>query len=258
MALVEREDHGRVAVLTLNRPEQRNALSRGLMDALANELGQVAGDERVGAAVLTGAGACFCAGGDLKEGLGASDGFLASHQARGRFAELLSSIRTLQVPVVAAVNGDAMGGGLGLVSACDLVVADEGARLGTPEIKIGLFPHIILAALQRDVPRKHLMEMVLTGRPISAARGERLGLVNQVAAKGNAVAAAMALAAEIAAKSPAIVAMGKAGFHHIADLDFDKALAHMHGQLTLNLLTEDAMVGIQAFLSRSEPAWKGR
>lgn len=256
MSLVRREDEGPVAVLVLDRPDRKNALSAALVDDLLAAL-RGAGEAR--AIVLTGAGTTFCAGGDLADGMGGgAGGFLGGHQGRGRFAELLGLIPRLRPPVVAAVNGDALGGGCGLAAACDLVVADPAARLGTPEIKLGLFPWIILAALQRDVPRKALLELVLTGEKLTAEAAKALGLVNRVSAPGQAVAEAKALAGTIAARSPAVVAMGKAAFHRIADLAYDDALAYMHAQLSLNLLAEDAAEGVAAFLQKREPVWKGR
>jgi enoyl-CoA hydratase len=258
MSLLLREDRDGIAVLTLNRPDRRNALSSALVEALIEGLAAVGADPSVRVAVLTGSGAVFCAGGDLADGMMANDGLLAGHRSRGRFAELLSAIRDNRVPVIAAVNGDALGGGCGLAAACDLVVADAEARLGTPEIKLGLFPWIILAVLQRDVPRKHLLESVLTGEKWTAERARELGLVNRVAPAGEALAAAMELAARIAAASPAVVALGKAAFHRIADQPLDDALAYMHTHLTLNLLTEDAMEGVAAFMARRDPTWKGR
>lgn len=257
MSLVEGEVADGIATVFLNRPERRNALSAGLVEALVGVLDAHDADPGVRVVILTGRGPSFCAGGDLADGMG-GDGFLASHQGRGRFAELMARIPRLRVPVIAAVNGDALGGGCGLASACDLVVADPEARLGTPEIKLGLFPWIILAALQRDVPRKHLLELVLTGEKVDAARARELGLVNRVSAPGQAVEEARALAAVIASRSPAIVGMGKRAFHRISDQSFEDALAFMHGQLSLNLLTEDAMEGVSAFLQRREPTWKGR
>ena len=258
MGLVEREDSGRVAVLFMNRPEARNALSSDLLEALSETFVEVDKDDAIGAMVLTGRGRSFCAGGDLKGGMGMGGGMLASHQARGRFAQLMAQIPSLSKPVVAALNGDALGGGMGLASACDMIVADPNARMGTPEIRVGLFPHVILAVLQRNVPRKLLLEMVLSGSKINAERAAAIGLVNQVSEAGEVVAAATELAGLVAARSPAIVALGKQGFYQIADMSFEHALAYMNSQLTLNLLTEDAMVGIQAFMTRQEPQWKGR
>ncbi len=258
MDRIETEQADGIRVIALNRPERRNALSGALIDALLAALDDADADPEVRCAVLTGRGKAFCAGGDLADGMQSGGGFLDAHRGRGRFAELMARIPALSVPVIAAVNGDALGGGCGLAAACDLVVADPAARLGTPEIRLGLFPWIILAALRRDIPRKHLMELALTGEKLSAERARELGLVNRVSAPGAAVDEARALAGVIASRSPAVVGMGKQAFHRIADMHYDEALAYMHGQLSLNLLTEDAMEGVSAFLQRREPVWKGR
>ena len=258
MSLVLCEQREKVRLLTLNRPERKNALSSALVEALLDELAKASASEETCAVVLTGSGGTFCAGGDLADGMGQGAGLLAGHEGRGRFAELLEAIREHRSPVIAAVQGDALGGGCGLAAACDLVVADAGARLGTPEIKLGLFPWIILAVLQRDVPRKHLLEAVLTGEKWTAERAMALGLVNRVAQPGQALEEALGLAARIASMSPAVVRLGKAAFHRIADQPMSDALAFMHTHLTLNLLTEDAMEGVSAFLQRRDPIWKGR
>ncbi len=258
MGLIEREDENGVAVLFLNRPERRNALSGELIGEIENALNTVERDASVRAVVLSGRGKGFCAGGDLADGMGGSEGFIGSHQQRGRYAGLLARLPKLKQPVIAALNGDALGGGLGLALACDLVVADAEAQLGTPEINVGLFPMIILAALQRHVPRKALMELVLTGAKVSAERAQSLGMVNRVSAPGQALADGKALATEIASKSPVVAALGKAAFYAVEDLDYESALRYLHPQLTLNLMTEDAAEGVSAFLSRRPPVWKGR
>ncbi|HWI62930.1 MAG TPA: enoyl-CoA hydratase/isomerase family protein, partial [Symbiobacteriaceae bacterium] len=163
--LVERRDA--VAVLTLNRPEQRNALSHGLMGELIETLGRLRDDTAVRALVLTAAGEkAFCAGGDLTSLAG--DGAFAGHLARRRYVELLEALAEVGKPVVAAVNGAALGGGFGLALACDLVVAAEGSSFGTPEVKVGLFPMMVSALLVRHVGRKRAMELVLTGQRLSA------------------------------------------------------------------------------------------
>ena len=256
--LVEREDWDGIALIALNRPDRRNALSGALVEALLATLDAVDADPTVRVVVLTGRGKAFCAGGDLADGMMASEGFLASHRSRGRFADLLLRLPKLRVPVIAAVNGDALGGGLGLAVGCDLVVADPGANFGTPEIAVGLFPMIILAVLQRHVGRKALLELVLTGGRVGAEEARRLGLINHVSAPGAVLDEARALAERIAARSPAIAALGKSAFYAASDLDFEAALKYLHTQLTLNLLTEDAAEGVSAFLGRREPQWKGR
>lgn len=257
MSVVLREDRGSIIVITLNRPERRNALSLELVAELSAAFAELDQMPAARVAVLCGAGDVFCAGGDLGD-VGGVDGLLDGHHKRGGFAELLRRIRSARVPVIAAVHGNALGGGCGLAAACDLVVADERARLGLPEIGVGLFPWVVLAVLVRDVPRKVLLEAALTGEPWTAEEARRHGLVNRIAAPGAAVVEALALAERIASRSPAVVALGKAAFHRVSDLPFDEALAFMHTHLTLNLLTEDALEGMAAFLEKRPPVWKGR
>lgn len=256
--VVEVEQRERVRILWMNRPRQRNALSAALVDALAQGITDAEADAGTGAVVLAGRGRAFCAGGDLKGSMGAQGGFVSAHEGRGRYAAFLARMPAASIPILAAVHGDAMGGGLGLAAACDVVVAESHVRLGTPEIKLGLFPWIILAVLQRDVPRKRLTELVYTGGHWDAATAERIGLVNHVVDEGQALEKAVSIASVMASRSPAILKMGKRAFHQIADQPYDDALAFMHGQLSLNLLTEDAMEGIAAFLQKREPEWKGR
>lgn len=259
MDLVERQRDDGVLLLALNRPERRNALSGALVEALRDALAEANRDDEVRAVVITGRGKAFCAGGDLADGMAAaSQGFLANHDARAGFARLLEEIPGCRVPVIAAVTGDALGGGCGLVAACDLAVADPEARLGTPEIKLGLFPWIILAALQRSVPRKALLEMVLTGEKIDARHARSIGLVNRISAPGAALEEAVELARVLAARSPVALQRGKAAFHRVADMSYGDALDYMHSQLSLNLLTEDAMEGVAAFFQKRDPTWKGR
>lgn len=257
MDVLEREDGDGVAVLYLNRPKRRNALSGELTTALLNGLAVVEADPTVRCVVLAGRGKVFCAGGDLAGGL-SGDGFLDGHASRGRYAELLAAMPRMKKPIVCAVHGDALGGGLGLVAAADLAVADPGARLGTPEIQVGLFPMIILAALQRCVPRKALLEMILTGSKMPADEARSLGLINRVSAPGACMEEAMALARSLADRSSAVLGLGKAAFYRVADLPYDDALAYLHTQLSLNLLTEDAMEGVAAFLEKRQPDWRGR
>lgn len=256
LVLVEGPTDG-VVVFTLNRPERRNALSGELVAAWQDALHAAEADPEVRVAVLTGAGKAFCAGGDLTGGMQGAGGVVPAHLERARFGEVLGDMARSRLPIVAAVNGDALGGGLGLAAACDLVVADETARFGTPEIRLGLFPWVILAVLQRNVGRKDLMEMVLTGDKIDAAAARERGLVNRVVDAGTCLAEATALATTIASRAPLSLAMGKAAFHAVADQSFDDALRYLNTQLTLNLMTQDALEGVAAFLQKRDPSWKG-
>jgi len=159
---------------------------------------------------------------------------------------------------VARVNGHALGGGLGLVLACDLAVAVDAAELGTPEIDVGLFPMMVLAWLQRHVGRKRALELLLTGDRLKADEALRWGLLNRVVPRGELDATTRALAARVAGKSRAVLALGKSSFRTAEDLALPQAMEFLAGQLTLNLGTEDAAEGISAFLERRPPLWKDR
>jgi len=255
---LRREEAKGYLVMTLNRPARKNALSGALIEAIGQGLREADADDTIRAVVLTGEGKAFCAGGDLAEGLGGGGGVIGGHSRRAQFGEVLGAFRAVRMPVIAAVNGDALGGGLGLATACDLVIADPAARFGTPEIRLGLFPWVILAVLQRHVPRKRLMEMVLLGEKMPAEKALELGLVNRVSVPGGSLKEAEELACTLAGRAPVSVEMGKAAFYAIENLSFDEALRFLNSQLTLNLLTEDAMEGVAAFLQKRDPEWKGR
>lgn len=256
-ALVLVEQVGHIARLTLNRPTRRNALSPQLIAELEARLGEAQADPAVHAVVLTGAGPVFCAGGDLGAG-GMADGALAQHEERAGFARLLERMVKSPTPLLAAVQGDALGGGFGLVAACHLVVMDERAELCAPELKVGLFPMMIAPVLARCLPHKLLIELILTSRRMGAAEAHRVGFANRVAPAGESLTLCEALAGEIASRSPAVVALGLSAVAAVEDAPIAIALRHLHGQLTLNLQTEDAAEGITAFISRRPPTWRGR
>ena len=264
MAILLVDDRDGVRVLTLNRPERRNALSPELVGALNEALQSADADDCIRCIVLTGAPApdgrpTFCSGGDLQGGMGNADGFSAQHDARGGFAELLLTFRRLGTPTIAAVDGVALGGGFGLVLACDLAVAAGNARLGTPEVKRGLFPMMIAALIDEVLPRKQAMELMLTGGEFDGARALELGVVNRVVgANGSVVDEAVALARTIAAQSPAVLALGKRAVAQQREMPFEQKLLFLRDQLTLNIQLEDAAEGISAFVQKRAPVWKGR
>lgn len=246
-----------VAMLTINRAEQRNSLSAGVMDGLIDALGRLRDDASVRAVVLTGAGEkAFCAGGDLTSMAG--DGPYAGHLARRRYVELLEVMVDVGKPTVAAVNGAALGGGFGLVLACDLAVAAETATFGTPEVKVGLFPMMVAALLVRHVGRKRAMELALTGERISASRALELGLVNRVVPGGAVVEAAVGFAAAVGALSPAVLRLGREAVYTAADMEYRQSLRYLHAMLTVNCSLEDAVEGVAAFVGKRAPVWKGR
>ncbi len=250
-----------VRVLTLNRPERKNALSPELVDALRAALADADKDDDVRALVLTGAGegerAAFCAGGDLGGGM-QGEGFFEQHKRRGLFAELLLQFRRMSKPVVGAVNGMALGGGFGLVLACDLAVAADDADLGTPEVKRGLFPMMIAALIYEQLPAKAANELVLLGGKVRGQRAVDVGVVNRVVPRGDVLREGVAYAAQLASLSPSVLQLGKRAIANQRDMPFEQKLGFLRDQLTLNIQLEDAAEGISAFFEKREPKWSGR
>lgn len=244
----------RAAWITINRAERRNALSGPLCVALREALERAGGDREVLAVVLTGAGdQAFCAGADLM----AAGGESPAHFAR-LYEDLLRTFPRVGKPVVARVNGHALGGGLGLVLACDMAVAAETATLGTPEVRVGLFPMMVMSLLFRHVGRKRGLELIFTGERVPAAEARTMGILNHVVAPAELDAATATLLGRITEMSPSAIRLGRAAFYHVQDLPFGEALTHLRGQFEVNLTTEDAAEGITAFLQKRPPKWTGR
>jgi enoyl-CoA hydratase/carnithine racemase len=255
-----RETIGSVAVLTLNRPAARNSLSETMIAALHAALNEIGENKSIRALVIAANGPAFCAGHDLKE--------LTAHRTgpdRGRayFAGIMNAcsammqaIVHLPKPVVAAVQGVATAAGCQLVASCDLAVASEAAGFATPGVDIGLFCSTPMVALSRNVPRKHAMEMLLTGEPISAATAQRIGLLNRVVAAGTERNAAIALAEKVALKSAYTVKLGKTAFYRQAEMSLADAYRYAAEVMTENMMAHDAEEGIGAFVEKREPKWR--
>ena len=242
--------------LTLNRPAARNALSEGLMAALDRALAAAGEDGSVRVVVLAGAGPAFCAGHDLREIMGdRSEGRMAALFAQ--CSALMTRIVRLPKPVIAQVHGVATAAGCQLVASCDLAVAAETARFATPGVNIGLFCSTPMVALSRAVGRKAAMEMLLTGEMVDAGRAREIGLVNRVVPEAALDAAVLALAGQIAAKSPLTLAIGKEAFYRQAEMGLDDAYAYAAAVMTRNMMAADACEGIDAFLARRAPRWTG-
>ncbi|HEX9644128.1 MAG TPA: enoyl-CoA hydratase-related protein [Acidimicrobiia bacterium] len=244
------------ATLTIDDPQRRNPLTTETMAALAAAVRRAADDENARVIVITGAGPAFSAGGDLAGGFIESP--LASHGARGALADLFRSLRRCAKPTIARVNGPALGGGFGLAAACDMVIAAEDAIMGTPEIRVGLWPMIITAVLRPVVPQKALFEMMATGRRFPAAEGVGLGIVTRAVPAGELDGALDEVVAALLAHSPATLAIGKAAFYATEDMDLDTALDHLQAGLTAVGATEDAAEGVAAFVEKRDPEWRGR
>jgi enoyl-CoA hydratase/carnithine racemase len=206
--------------------------------------------------VVTGAGKAFSAGGDLGRMAGGAGG--GSTIPPASLVDLFTTMHALGKPIVAMVNGPALAGGVGLMVACDLVIAADDVEIGLPEINLGLWPMMITAEIVRSIGRKKALELMLGGHKITAAEAERIGLLNRVVPAARLEEETLALAHALAKQSPAAVRLGLRAFYDTQDLPFGPALEHLQGQLGAVLSTEDAAEGIQAFFAKRAPVWKGR
>ncbi|MGI4954333.1 MAG: enoyl-CoA hydratase [Janthinobacterium lividum] len=248
-----RHDQDGIARLTLNRPGARNALSVPLMTALEAALAAIQADDAVRVVVLAGAGPAFCAGHDLKEVRGAGPAAVAALFTQ--CSRLMQAITALRVPVIAQVHGVATAAGCQLVATCDLAIAADTARFATPGVNIGLFCSTPMVALSRAVGRKAAMEMLLLGEMIDAATAARTGLINRAVPEAALDAAVQAMAATIAGKSRAVLAIGKPAFYAQAELPLAEAYDLASAVMARNMAEPDAAEGIDAFLQKRHPVW---
>lgn len=252
-----REDRGGIATLTLNRPAQYNALSEALLAALQQALDAVAADPDVRVVVIAARGRAFCAGHDLREMRAQPD--KGSQRALfARCSRVMQTLRALPQPVVARVHGVATAAGCQLVATCDLAVAAEGARFATSGINLGLFCSTPAVAVTRNLPRKAAFELLFTGRFVDADQARELGLVNRVVPESELDAAVDALATTIASRSPVAVRLGKEMFYRQLALPLSEAYTYAGEVMAENMTAEDAREGIDAFLEKRDPVWRGR
>ena len=249
------ENRGPVAHWALNRPDKRNALSRQLLEELEQEIARTAADAALRVVVLAAKGTVFCAGHDLGEMTGCSEEDY--HDLFALCSRVMLGLRRLPQPVIARVQGTATAAGCQLVAACDLAVAAEGATFATPGVKIGLFCTTPMVPLVRAVPPKSALEMLLTGKPISAGRALELGLVNRVAPPEELDAAVQEFIDAVLAASPLTIRMGKRAFYDQLALDEGAAYERAVAVMTENAGTHDAQEGMRAFLQKRRPAWTG-
>ena len=246
-----------IATLTLNRPGQYNALSEDMLIALQEALDDIAGDDTVRVVVIAANGKAFCAGHDLKEMRSSED--RAFHQALfDRCGTMMQTINNLPQPVIAKVQGIATAAGCQLVAQCDLAVAAETARFAVSGINVGLFCSTPAVPLSRNMQRKQAMQMLLTGDFIDAETARQFGLVNMVAPVEELDSTVFSMAEKIAAKSALAVNLGKKMFYQQTTMDLSAAYQFAGERMTCNMDSEDAREGIDAFIEKRKPNWKGR
>lgn len=247
---------GARATIALSNPARKNAIGPVMVNELLWALEDAVHDETVRMVVITGVGDAFCAGGDFAQMTGGADG--PALPPKGDYADLLLALVRCPKPLVARVNGAAMGGGLGIVAACHFAVAVDTAKLGTPEVNVGLFPMMIMAVLARLVPRRRLLEMMLFGEKLSASEAKEANVVGRVVPVEELDAAIAELEAKVVSKSPITLKLGLEAFAAQDDLALEDALPLLRERLGACLATEDAREGLMAFLKKRKPAWKGR
>jgi enoyl-CoA hydratase/carnithine racemase len=252
-----RENAAGVTTLTLNRPQQYNALSAPLLIELQAAVDAIADDAAVRVVVIAGAGKAFCAGHDLKELRSRNDPDFTKEMFE-RFSHLMVSLTRLPQPVIARVHGFAFAAGCQLVAQCDLAVASTNAQFATSGVKFGLFCNTPGVALARNVPRKQALEMLLTGEPIDAQSALSRGLVNRVVAPDQLDQEVAKFAQSILEKTPVAVAAGKRTFYRQIEVGLDDAYILATESMVCNMMTEDALEGIDAFMQKRPPKWKGK
>ncbi len=259
MAKVRYEVADAVATLALDDPDTRNALSDELLGDLLDAFTRARADDSVRCVVLTSThDKVFSSGGNLR-GF-AADEPLVPDKLEGirRFPDLFRVIGELGKPTLCAANGHVLAGALGLALACDLIVAREGVRFGTPEINVGVFPFMIMALIYRNVGRKKTNELLLLGEQIPAEEAERIGIVNRVVAEEEFDACIADWAGKLAAKSPLLMKLGKDAMFRQQDMPLADALDYLRAQLALAFATEDIQEGVRAFMEKRDPVWRGR
>lgn len=259
-SVILRSRHGdAIAVLTLNRPQQRNALSIGLIAELHQAIIDCGKDSSLAAVIIAANGPVFSAGHDLKEMMAhrsdADGGRAFFAQTMSACSALMQAIVACPKPVIAAVEGTATAAGCQLVATCDLAIAADSAEFGTPGVNIGLFCSTPMVALSRNVPRKQAMEMLLLGETMTAADAERYGLINRTVARDRALPEALVMAERIASKSKMTVAIGKAAFYRQAEMPLSEAYAYAAEVMVDNMMRDDANEGICAFIGKRPPRW---
>jgi enoyl-CoA hydratase/carnithine racemase len=255
------EPRGPVMWITINRPERRNALNESVIAGIGEGIRQAlaaTADDGIRAIVLTGTGdKAFCAGGDLQPNAEGTPFEVDPARPKHYVIELFKQIESCDLPLIARVNGHVLAGGLGLLCACDMAVATTAARFGTPESGVGLFPMMILAHMQRVLPKRKLMELCITGEPFTAVEALEMGLVNYIAPPDELGAKFDWLLGRTIDKSPTAIRLGKQAFHAIQDMTIVQAFEYTQLMLPSMARTQDAREGFAAFQEKRKPEWTG-
>jgi enoyl-CoA hydratase/carnithine racemase len=248
---------GPVLWLTITREDRRNAMSHGVLAGMAQAIAAAQSQRDIRAIVITGAGSkAFCAGADLQSANAFTTDYSEPH---GHLAQLLRVAKSSYIPLIARVNGACMAGGMGLMSMCDMAVAANHAVFGLPEVKVGVFPAQVLSVLQHLIPRRKLVEMCLTGEPITSAQALEYNLVNHVSDEGSDVDAKLQwLLDRLLDKSPAAIRRGLYTMKKVEAMSFEESMAFTESQIALFTLTEDAREGQKAFQEKRKPVWAGK
>lgn len=253
---VRTERTGTVCTIIIDRPERRNALNEAVAAGIIAALDAAEANRSIRAVVLTGSGdKAFCAGGDLKPGADGTPFVIDAADPRHYVAALFRRMDACRLPIIGRVNGHALAGGFGLVCACDLVVARDDATLGVTEVRVGLFPMMILPYLLRVVPYRTLMEICLSGEPLTAAQALSAGIVNYVVPAAELDAKTAWLADRITTKSPTGIRLGKQALAKIREMSIDQALEYAQFMLANMARTADAREGFAAFAEKRAPNW---
>jgi enoyl-CoA hydratase/carnithine racemase len=246
------ETHDRFRILTIHRPHKRNALDHATLESLIRAIKAADADTHLRALIITGSGeAAFCSGADLAaimEDEGAIDGISA-------FGDLFLTMNGVGIPIIAAVNGAAVGGGLGILLCSDLVVMSENAKIGAPEVKRGLFAMFISRFVYQSFPEKVANQMLLLSEMFDAKRALDLGVVNQLAPQRQVVEQAVVMAKKICELSGSVLRVGKRAIRRQRDYDFQAGMHFLGDELKANLRLNDSREGISAFLEKRSPVW---
>ncbi|MDO9526834.1 MAG: enoyl-CoA hydratase-related protein [Gemmobacter sp.] len=259
MSVVETLRDGAVLTIQINRPELRNALNEDVARGIETALDTAESDPDIRAVVLTGSGdKAFCAGGDLRRTADGTPFTIDPAQPRHYVARLLRRMDHCHLPLIARVNGHALAGGMGLVCACDLAVMDQNALIGVTEVKVGLFPAMILPYLLRMVPPRRVMELCITGEPVTGAQAAAEGWVNHAVPADHLDTKMDWLLGRIIDKSPTGIRLGKQGLTTIREMTTDSALDYAQFMLANMARTDDVREGFAAFAEKRKPSWTGR